>query len=219
MENKITTTLQTSARNGCEPSSPVTYNPGEPITPAMLTPKAISDATTAVKTAQHSVDLTRGRHPQGYLPTIGEIRRNMGEQSAADVIRLQLAWLNTQINATRPLTSVQIDIMAPFILQHMMEASISYNLADIKIVFQRAAAGVYGKLYGGIGVQDVCQWLDAYEQEKIDAIDRWEGQHRDGDPYERRSLDASVEQDINHAAQVWYQQMKLNQQKSQENEL
>lgn len=185
----------------------------------MLTPKAISDATKAVTTAQHSVDLTRGRHPQGYLPTIGEIRRNMGEQSAADVIRLQLAWLNTQINATRPLTSVQIDIMAPFILQHMMEASISYNVADIKIIFQRAAAGVYGKLYGGIGVQDVCQWLDAYEQEKIDAIDRWEGQHRDGDPYERRSLDASVEQDLNHAAQVWYQQMKLNQQKSQDNEL
>ena len=28
----------------------------------------------------------------------------------------------------------------------------------------------------------------------------------------RSILDASVEQDINHAAQVWYQKMKLNQQ-------
>ncbi len=184
----------------------------------MLTPKAITDATADVTSAQHSVDLTRGRNPKGYLPTIGEIRRNMGEQSAADVIRMQLAWLNTQVNATRPLTSVQIDIMAPFILEHMMQAAISYNVADVKIIFQRAAAGVYGKLYGGIGAQDVCQWLDAYEQEKIDAIDRWEGQQRNVDPYDRRSLDVSGDQSINHAAQVWYQQMKFNQQNPQDHE-
>lgn len=178
------------------------------LTPELLTPETIMQATRHLTTPQNSVDATRGDRPKEFIPTIASIWRTLGEEKAADVLRLQLAWFNTQANATHPLSEAQIDMMAPFILEHMMQAAISFNLADIKIIFQRAAAGYYGKLYGGIGTMEICQWIDAYEQEKIDAIDRWEGQHRDPDPYERMAGDDG--RSIQHAAMVWYQQMQNN---------
>lgn len=141
-----------------------------------------------------------------WMPDIDSITRTYGEATAASVIKLMLIKLNIETNPTRPLTEAHIEAMAPMVVRHMVESSVTFTVADIKILFETAAMGKYGKLYGGFGLQDICQWIDAYELEKITAIDRIEEERRCRDEYDRTS--GRDERQVNHAAAVWYQQQR-----------
>ena len=154
------------------------YPKGEPMTPAMVTPDYIRTATLAIRTPEGSVEVNRYK---GVIPTVEKCVAEMGTATMCAAIKMQLVALNIAANAARPMSEAVIDTVAPVVLDYILSLEVSINLADFRIVFDRAMRGDFGKVYGGIGCQDICSWFKAYEAEKMEAIDRYEERRKQGD--------------------------------------
>ena len=155
------------------PSSlPGKYNPKEPVTAVMLSPKVINTMTAAYRSPQDTVAVWEGK---AYIPSLERCIKDMGRDSVEAMLKLYLIRLNIATNASRPLTEGVIEAMVPVILNHAVnDLDVTISLADLRIIFDRAMAGYYGKPYGGFTCQDVCSWFDAYNLEKMQCIDQVE---------------------------------------------
>ena len=154
------------------------YPKGEPLTTLMLSPVYIREATAAVRTADTSVEVNRYK---GVIPTVDRFVEQLGTTAMEAAIKAQLVAINVASNASRPMSEAVIDSIAPILLDFILNLEVSINMADFRIVFDRAIRGDYGKIYGGIGCQDICAWFKAYEAEKMEAIDRYEERRKQGD--------------------------------------
>ena len=163
----MTTTLPAS------PSSlPEKYNPNEAVTAVMLSPKVINTMTAAYRSAADTAAVWEGK---AYIPSIERCIKDMGRDAVEAMLKLYLVRLNITTNAARPLTEGVIEAMVPVILNHITnDLDVTINLADLRIIFDRATTGQYGKPYGGFTCQEVCSWFDLYNREKMDAIDQIE---------------------------------------------
>ena len=150
-----------------------------------------------------------------WLPTISEVAKKFGQAAVETAIKLQLINLNLLTNDTRPLTETNIENMTPLILQHMKEAGTSLNLADLRIIFEKGVTGAYGKIYGSIGTQNICAWIDTYVDEKLQALERMYGEQKQADCYGRTDH-AKQEREANHAA---IQRYIIEQAEKQDNNL
>lgn len=181
----------------------------EPMTPAMVMPDYIRQATAAIRTPETSVEVNRYR---GVLPTVEKCVKEMGTATMEAAIKMQLVALNVAANAARPMSEAVIDTVAPVVLDYILNLEVSINLADFRIVFDRAMRGDFGKIYGGIGCQDICSWFKAYEAEKMEAIDRYEDRIKQGDLGGYRSNHRGTEitrmRDAMHQYQI--EQLKKN---------
>lgn len=145
----------------------------------MLTPKAIATMTSDYKTPEDTVAVWAGR---AYLPSLNKCIDDLGRIRVENALKLYLIQLNMATNPARPLNEDIIDTMVPPILDHIIEdLNTSITTADLRIVFDRAMRGFYGKMYGGFGCQDVCDWFSQYDVEKMNAIDRYEEKRKQGD--------------------------------------
>ena len=148
------------------------YAKDKPLSPAALTPLSIQMATEAYRTPDDTAMVWEGK---AYVPSIDRCIRDLGREKVEAMLKMYLIRLNVSTNASRPLTEGVIESMVPVILDHITrDLDVTINLADLKIIFDRAMSGYYGKAYGGFGSQDVCSWFDQYNREKMDAIDRIE---------------------------------------------
>lgn len=148
------------------------YAKDKPLSPAALTPLSIQMATETYRTPDDTAMVWEGK---AYVPSIDRCIRDLGREKVEAMLKMYLIRLNVSTNASRPLTEGVIESMVPVILDHITsDLDVTINLADLKIIFDRAMSGYYGKAYGGFGCQDVCGWFDQYNREKMDAIDRIE---------------------------------------------
>lgn len=155
------------------------YDRDKPLTPASLTPLAIQLATEDFRSADDSVMVREGL---AYVPSINRCAKELGKAKVEAMLKAYLIRLNVVGNAARPLTEGAIEAMVPVILDHILhELDVTINLADLKIVFDRAMKGHYGTPYGGFTSQDICGWFDKYNREKMDAIDRVEERRKRND--------------------------------------
>ena len=155
------------------PSSlPEKYNPNEAVTAVMLSPKVINTMTAAYRSAADTAAVWEGK---AYIPSLERCIKDMGRDAVEAMLKLYLVRLNITTNAARPLTEGVIEAMVPVILNHITnDLDVTINLADLRIIFDRATTGQYGKPYGGFTCQEVCSWFDLYNREKMDAIDQIE---------------------------------------------
>lgn len=138
----------------------------------MLSPKVINTMTAAYRSAADTAAVWEGK---AYVPSIERCIKDMGRDSVEAMLKLYLVRLNVTTNAARPLTEGVIEAMVPVILNHITnDLDVTINLADLRIIFDRATTGQYGKPYGGYTCQEVCSWFDQYNREKMDAIDQIE---------------------------------------------
>ena len=152
------------------------YNPNETVTAVMLSPKVINTMTAAYRSPEDTVAVWEGR---AYIPSLQRCIKDMGRDSVEAMLKLYLIRLNITTNAARPLTEAAIEAMVPVILNHVVnDLDVTINLADLRIIFDRATNGYYGKPYGGFTCQDVCGWFDLYNREKMDAIDQIESRRK-----------------------------------------
>ena len=151
---------------------PAKYNPNEAVTAVMLSPKVINTMTAAYRSAADTAAVWEGK---AYIPSIERCIKDMGRDAVEAMLKLYLVRLNVTTNAARPLTEGVIEAMVPVILNHITnDLDVTINLADLRIIFDRATTGQYGKPYGGFTCQEVCSWFDQYNREKMDAIDQIE---------------------------------------------
>ena len=138
----------------------------------MLSPKVINTMTAAYRSAADTAAVWEGK---AYIPSIDRCIKDMGRDAVEAMLKLYLVRLNVTTNAARPLTEGVIEAMVPVILDHITnDLDVTINLADLRIIFDRATTGQYGKPYGGFTCQEVCSWFDLYNREKMDAIDQIE---------------------------------------------
>lgn len=138
----------------------------------MLSPKVINTMTAAYRSAADTAAVWEGK---AYIPSIERCIKDIGRDSVEAMLKLYLVRLNVTTNAARPLTEGVIEAMVPVILNHITnDLDVTINLADLRIIFDRATTGQYGKPYGGYTCQEVCSWFDQYNREKMDAIDQIE---------------------------------------------
>lgn len=186
--------------------------------PAMLTKDFIENATSVIKNPRNSVEIIRSG--QLYVPTIGRAVKDLGRKSVEGYIKMNLAMLNAVLNLSRPMTATMIEISAPLIVTHILEDDCSLNLADMKIIFERAMKGFYGSYYNGIGLQDIIKWIDAYVAEKCNEIERWHHNHNqshnEANRYDRLSGSKDSERNAFHEAMVRYQHERINEQNNNE---
>lgn len=182
------------------------FRRNEPITAAMLTPTYIREATGGVFSASQSVELVRSGT---YIPSVRKVVSEVGETRLAAYIKIELIQLNTLLNLGRPMNEIFLETAVPLIVRHLTDEDVEPNLADLKIIFDRARTGFYGTYYGGIGYNDIIGWIDSYIlDEKLPAIHAWhEERYRHEDPYPRA---CGHDRDAYHAAAVWHQLQKTN---------
>lgn len=155
------------------------YEPKKPLTPTALTPMSIAMSTEQYRNADDTALVWAG---QGYVPSIDRCMRELGRDRVEAMLKMYLIRLNVTTNAARPLTEEALEAMVPVILDHIVsDLDVTITLADLRIVFDRAMTGYYGKAFGGFGCQDICAWFDQYNREKMDAIDRIETRRKDAD--------------------------------------
>lgn len=173
----------------------------------MITPAYIREATSMVRNAEMSVEVNRYK---GTIPTVARAVRELGRSKMEAALKAQLVAINMVANAARPMSEDVIDAIAPVVLDHILSLDIDVNMADFRIIFDRAMRGTYGKFYGGIGCQDICGWFSEYEKEKMAAIDRYEERIKAADLSGRRSsVDDAAKM---HEAMVQWMQGKGGQQ-------
>lgn len=189
------------------------YPKGEPLTTLMLSPVYIREATAAVRTADTSVEVNRYK---GVIPTVDRFVEQLGSTAMEAAIKAQLVAINVASNASRPMSEAVIDSIAPILLDFILNLEVSINMADFRIVFDRAIRGDYGKIYGGIGCQDVCGWFKAYESEKMAAIDRYEERIKQGDFNGRRSSNPTADAAKMHEVYAQYLTEKSKQSNEQD---
>ena len=189
------------------------YDKDKPLVPANLTPVGIGMATEQFRSADDSVMVKYGK---AYAPSLDRCVNELGQPKVEAMLKMYLIRLNVTTNAAHPMTEAMIDSTVPALLSHILnDLRVTINLADLRIIFDRATTGYYGKPYGGFTSQDICGWFDQYQREKIDAIDRVE-QSRKGEELRafansNNSEYANLEKAAMRAAQARYITEKLNQ--------
>ena len=173
------------------------YAKDKPISPAALTPLSIQMATEAYRTPDDTAMVWEGK---AYVPSIDRCIRDLGREKVEAMLKMYLIRLNVSTNASRPLTEGVIESMVPVILDHITrDLDVTINLADLKIIFDRAMKGHYGTPYGGFTSQDICGWFDKWDKETREAIDRVE-QRRKREELAANRIDHRVSEVFAHRA-------------------
>jgi hypothetical protein len=147
------------------------YSRYETLQPVMITIHFVEQATACVKTARDSVCLIK----EGgfYAPTVRTVVKDLGQRAMENFIKAQLVSLNVVLNLARPMSEALIEASAPLVVRHILDDDCDVNLADLRIIFDRAKTGMFGDYYNGIGLADICGWIDAYICEKCAEFERW----------------------------------------------
>lgn len=95
--------------------------------------------------------------------------KQFGYKDTAAAIVLQISRLELLLNVSKQMQAEAIAETAKMAIDHCLEAGVCINLADVDIIFKRAAKGEYGKFYGGFGCADVLSWFNLYTNEKAQA--------------------------------------------------
>lgn len=141
------------------------------LTPTMLTVPYVDEATEGCKNAHDSVFLTK--EGSFYAPAVREVVNNLGPRPMEAYIKAQLVSLNIVLNLARPMSEALINASAPLIVRHLLDDDCDVTLADLRIIFDRAKMGQFGNYYNGIGLADICGWLDSYIAEKCEEFEKW----------------------------------------------
>lgn len=120
--------------------------------------KAISEITAvSVKQAVESP-----------TPTVGAISL-VSQEAALKIVVLMLAEVNEFFNVGKPMGDAQAVATARLILTNQMMKNMKPE--DFKVCFDRAKAGVYGKVYDRIDGNMVFEWLNAYLSERMEFVE------------------------------------------------
>ena len=101
-------------------------------------------------------------------PTIGRLKRELGQLSIEAYFKVWIINLTDSINCTRPLKEHQIDECAELIVEEFNNLTI----ADINIIFKRAKTGHYGELYETLSIDKILRWFTDYFEERCQTAAR-----------------------------------------------
>lgn len=167
-------------------------------------PSRIEAMTASYNTPADTVAIWTG---EKYVPSIERCIEELGREKVEALFKLRLIRLNVLSNAARPLTDAMIETMVPPLINTITTVcETTFTLADVRIVFDRAERGYYGKMYGGYGIADITSWFMTYDREKCEAIDAYEIRRKDAEVSMSIADRVRGERLSFRDAQAWYLQ-------------
>lgn len=145
------------------------------------------------------------------VPSVRRSVKMFGYKETAAAIVMQIERLQMLLNVTKPMQPAAVAETAKMTVDLIVADDVEINLADVEIVFRRAASGYYGKFFGGFGSADVVNWFTLYLVEKADAyciLREREASVYKHDCWERSCGSREAERLANHAAHLEYLKMK-----------
>ncbi len=106
------------------------------------------------------------------LKSFGALRRDKGIEFVQSTLAIWIAGLNEFIygnDKDKALTEFQIEQTADMLSDKFEFSNI--NIADLSLVFKKAYAGDYGKLYGRLRPDIIIGWFVEYFNERCNAAD------------------------------------------------
>lgn len=132
-----------------------------------------------------------------------------GRTEVEKLLVLQLMRLERMLNVSKPMQTDALAEIAVMVTDIIVADDVEINLADLEIVFSRAAKGDYGKFYGGFGSAEVLGWFTDYLSEKAEAFVNF--RERESSRYrtvDRRAGSREAERLAYHAAHLDYLKKK-----------
>lgn len=130
-------------------------------------------------------------------PALATLRKQYDSRLIEAYLKLWLIDLNELINATRPLTELQIDEAARLILNEYY----ALTIADINLIFKQAKLGQYGDLYGTMSIDKILRWFGDYFNDRCEVAAQMSLAEHDKVKYQterssdrRNSVDAGYEE-------------------------
>lgn len=113
-----------------------------------------------LKTRADKIKARMETHKLEHMPTLTEMKQESIDD-VADSVELLLVWCDAQLNKNEHLTDAQRISLVEMILADFSDL----RLEDIACCFRYAIRGDYGKVYNGLDVQVVLQWLNEYRED------------------------------------------------------
>lgn len=98
-------------------------------------------------------------------PQLRELVQTDGIENVKDDLQLLVIWLDAQLNKKEYLSDDQRESLCEMIIGEYK----SLRFEDIAICFKQGIKGKYGKVYNGLDVQIIMEWIAKYKKE-LDAI-------------------------------------------------
>lgn len=96
------------------------------------------------------------------------IRKEQGEIPVKNAIVVILFMLRDTFNVSRNMTDDQIITCAEIIMKDYY----FLNFSDLKLFYQKAISGKYGKVYERLDPPTVIEWVEKYTQERQNQIEQ-----------------------------------------------
>lgn len=98
-------------------------------------------------------------------PSVSAISRAFGDLKAEAMIKLWLINLNAVTSVNSPLSELQINEIAFYIVSDYRNLTI----ADLHVIFTNAKKGKYGSFYENLSLDKVMSWVNEYNLEREQA--------------------------------------------------
>lgn len=136
-------------------------------------------------------------------PSLAAMRRDCGEQFVIDYLAMWLITLDDMLNITNKMSETQIEYTCSKILAE----NPLLTVADIKVVFDSALTGKYGKLFNRLDPPIICTWFRDHWSERLNAAA--EISIRESEEYKKGNFERSTNSEIQafrEAHRTYYQQ-------------
>jgi hypothetical protein len=100
-------------------------------------------------------------------PSIALARRNHGDAAIMELLAQLITNVNEFFNVSRPMNAIQIMETSKLIAK-------SYyflKFEEIKLLFENAKLGQYGKIYERLDGSIILEWFEKYDQDRTHAIE------------------------------------------------
>lgn len=100
--------------------------------------------------------------------SIGEYKREQGEEAAQSFLMLELLKLNIRLNLNHPLTEYDVE----FIAEDIVSRYPCFTIADIALMMDNIVRGKYGQFYERINASKVLSIVEQYFEERCATAER-----------------------------------------------
>lgn len=100
-------------------------------------------------------------------PSLARINREAGTDLVIDLLSLWITRINKMLNITNPMNPEQITYTS----RQVFTQNPMLTIADIKLVFDRAVTGQYGKDYNRLDSSVICTWFRTHWEERLQAAE------------------------------------------------
>jgi hypothetical protein len=128
---------------------------------------------------------------EANTPTLGLMKKEIGVNASTDILTILVVDIVKFFNVGKTFNKEQVIATVELILDEFPEISI----ADLKLCFNKAKLGEYGKLYDRLDGAIIFSWVREYCDNKMSwAINRSENEHRKYKDHENYARIEQVEQ-------------------------